>query len=813
VRRRFFLPPLAASLLALPASARAEPLAPRLVRILDTPGHLHPLADRGGRIPVTAQLPPGRDAASFGLLPVAPGIGAARLAPDDVAPFAAAHPELFLSITPRLRPLLDVSGQWIHASDFRDATGGVDGTGVIVGVIDTGIDVSHPDFRDATGKTRIAWMLTGGSPKGLHPEVEKAFGCTDPKGTPCAIYDSADIDAMIQSGVPAVLDPEGHGTHVASIAAGNGGPMITKTPRYVGVAPGATLVVAAPSGGSGFYDADILNAARFIFDRADAIAKADPAGKPHPAVINLSVGGDYGSHDGQSSLEKGLTALVGDDKPGRAIVIAAGNSGALLDPGDGKGPYGTHTEVHVAPHEETRIPVIVHAAQDGQAFVWITFRPGDDVSVALEGPDGSRWVGLTGKGDQGAYGSGSGATAVKAGVVNNLHSANEAISPDTNSAAVVWTGHWSDGELAVVLRGQGDASLWVTGTGDASGSLFFARSLRQGTINVPGSAPALLAVGCSVNRVSWKSLAGNPIELTELGPDLSPVADGSCYFSSDGPTPLGAQKPEISAPGGFVAAAMSVDADPRKHTGGLFDLDGCPDKDPHCAVVDDHHALATGTSMSAPHVAGAVALLMALDPTLTQARVTAVLQAGARRPTGHVPDSVQLGPGLLDLEGARAVLLGDTKTPPEPDPSRSWYTLSSAFARPDPTWPVWGTIELRRLDGSIAAVDGSKLALAIEGGTLYRPLSGTQPGMWRFAVAGKQGDTGGVLRVEVSYDGISLGATTLPVGNDAWTSLDPRVGAASAACAGGAGRTGGAGAALLGLAAAALHARRRRARR
>jgi subtilisin family serine protease len=789
-------------LLALSSSAQAQPIAPRLVHVLDAPGRPHPLADRSGRIPVTARLPAGVNAAAVGLLPVAPGVGAARLWPDEVAAYAAANPDVFLSIAPPLRPQLDVSGKWTNIGNFRTSTN-LSGEGVLVGVVDTGLDVRHPDFRDENGKTRVAWLLlAGASPKGKHPDLEEKFGCNDPKGSGCAVYSADDIDAVIASGSDELHDREGHGTHVASIAAGNGGVMLTKSPVYVGAAPKAQLIVAAPSDNGGFYDADILNATRFVFDRADFMKK--------PVVVNLSLGGDYGSHDGEGSLEKGLSALVGDDKPGHAIVVAAGNSGALTDPGDGLGPYGIHTEVHVSPHETTRVPILAGSAVNGQAFVWITFRPGDEVEVALDGHDG-RWVGFTGPGDENAYGSGNGTDVVKAGVVNNLPKANPSLTPDTNSAVVVWTGHWPTSEFAVLLRGSGDASLWITGTGDAAGELNFARALRQGTVNVPATAPALLAVGCTLNRVSWKPFKGSSLQLSELGDDPKPVPDGACYFSAGGPTPFGVQKPEISAPGGFVAAAMSADADPRKvGGGGLFDLGGCPPDEPHCAIVDDHHAIAAGTSMSAPHVTGAIALLMEIEPKLTQARATEVLQAGARRPTGHLLDGEQLGPGELDLEAARDVLLDATQAPADPDVSKSWYTLSSPYARPDHTWPVWGTIELRRMDGKIAGgIDGSKLALRADGGALYQPLTRVQPGLWRFAVAGKDGDVGGQIKVDVTYAGMSLGVTTLPVGDDVWSANDRDVGAIGGACASPAGRAGTGSGAALAVAALVLAARRR----
>lgn len=795
---------LAASVLALLAvasTARAQPIAPRLVRVLDG-GGAHPLADRGGRIRVTAALPPGANAAALGLREVVPGIGAAGLLPSEIAPFAAAHPDVPLSITPPLRPQLDVSGKWIHLQAFRAKTG-LDGKGVVVGVIDTGLDIRHPDFRNADGTTRIAWMLAGGTPAGLHPDLEEKFGCTNPKQNACAIYSGADIDAMLAAGSQELRDPEGHGTHVTSIAAGNGGPMSTINLKYKGVAPNATLVVAAPGSAEGFYDADILNSAAFVFDRATALGK--------PAVLNVSLGGDYGSHDGQSNLEKGLSLLVGDDKPGRAMVVAAGNSGAVFTHED-QGPFGIHTEVHVAPHQVTRVPINVGSSSEGQGFVWITFRPGDEVEVALEGPDGAQLVGFTGPGNDGAYSKGEGKTGTKAGVVNNLPKSNSSITPDTNSAVVIFTGKWDAGTFAVQMRGSGDASLWVTGTGDAERAVLFPRAMRQGTINVPASAPALLAVGCTLNRIDWKPFVGKAIELGQLDEDPAPVPDGACFFSSGGPTPFGVQKPEISAPGGFVGAAMSADADPRVNPGGLFDVDGCPPGQAACAVLDDRHAIAAGTSMSAPHVTGAIALLMEIDPTLTQARATEVLQAGARKPTGHVPNPQQLGPGVLDLEGARQALLDAPAVPADPDPSQSWYTLSSAFARADPTWPVWGTIELRKMDGSLAGgVDGSKLTLSAEGAQIYQPLTKVRQGMWRFAIAGRKGDLGRKITIDVAYDGVSLGATVLPVGTDPWTSADTSLSASSGACAASPGRAGAGSLGALGAVALLLLARRRRA--
>ncbi len=748
--------------------------ATSLTRLLRARGGPHPLGDALGRVPVTVRLPEGAVAETYGLLPVAPGVGAIRLTSNELETFSALHPELAIHYAPPRWPQLDVSAIWTQAAAYR-ASSGQRGKGVVLGVIDTGIDLGHPDFRDATGKTRVAWMLVASQPLGLHPELEDAYGCTSPNQSSCAILSADDINLLLGSpGASYPRDPEGHGTHVTSIAGGNGGPSVNEVPRYVGMAPEATLVIAAPAApGTGFRDPDILNAARFVFERAEAMGM--------PAVLNLSVGGDFGPHDGTSDLEAGLGALVGDDKPGRSIVVAAGNSGALYDLGDGRGPYGVHTETYVAPHAEVTVPIATPSSKSGQGFIWITFRPGDEVAVGLVGPDGETWVDPVSPGEEAGYEGDDGTTGA---VINRLVNGKTPMTAQTNSAVVAMDGAWSEGEFTITLEGSGHASLWVVGQGDVdpakSNGLLFAKGLKQGTINVPASHPNLIAVGCTVNRLTWDPIDGERLELVSLGGNDRPRADDICYFSAAGPTPFGVPKPEITAPGAFVGGAMSADADPRKDASSIFAAPGCPDNTP-CYVLDDWHALTSGTSMSAPHVAGAVALLFEKDPTLTQARVRDILQAGAQYPTGSVPSQTQLGPGALDLVGAERVMLETAGQATSPDMAQSWYVLSSAYARPDASWPVVGYVELRDIHRApVLGLDGTDLHLSVDNGVVVENLTRVGEGMWRFGVAGAPGHGGEVMLVDVKYKGTSLcsepdagacGPRELPIGLDAWSAV------------------------------------------
>src|SRR5690606_17666782 len=141
----------------------------------------------------------------------------------------------------------------------------------------------------------------------------------------CGILSAVEIDALLagerlqrQDGrrISLATDHLGHGTHVASLAAGAG----RVSSRYRGVAPEATLVIArVASVTSAVSDFGVLMATRFIFDRADELAM--------PAVVNLSLGGDFGPHDGSAAVGKALVELA--EPPGRALVVAAGNSGSL----------------------------------------------------------------------------------------------------------------------------------------------------------------------------------------------------------------------------------------------------------------------------------------------------------------------------------------------------------------------------------------------------------------------------------------------------------------------------------------------------
>ncbi|MEM9694265.1 MAG: S8 family serine peptidase, partial [Myxococcota bacterium] len=718
------------------------------------------LAPAGGRVPVMVRLPRGTAAADLGLLEVAPGIGAARWTPDQVTRFSESHPRMHPFTAPPRRSLVNVSGQWTRAPIVQEDFG-LDGAGVVVGIIDTGIDAAHPDFRHADGTTRVAWMFLSGEPAGLQPELEASYGCTDPDQSPCLIVDGAQIDELLAN--PDLLPPDddGHGTHVTSIAVGDGRPM-GDDDAFVGVAPGATIITASPSATGSFSDPDILRAAQFVFERAEQMGM--------PAVVNISLGSDFGPHDGSSLLEEGLAALIGPEHPGRVIVVAAGNSGALYRLGQ-EGPLGVHTEAHVSSNAVTRAPLRVAGISgqvSGAGFVWVHFKPGDDVEVSLEGPNGEVWVDFTSPGEERGYDEGG----TIAAVINNVSEGNTFLGPNTNGAVVFWEGEWNaEDALAIRLRGDGDAKLWTVGTGGANGGLglLFERAVRQGTVAVPASAPELISVGCTVNRTSWVPHGSFvPIELEQFGPQRPPIVDSTCFFSASGPNANGQIKPDVVAPGAFVAGAVSRGADPQSNSNSFFLVPGCPNDDP-CYLVSPRHGLTSGTSMSSPHVAGAAAILLQRNPELTQNEVREIIQAGASRPTGEVPYDFQMGPGALNIEGALQVL--DERFSRRPvDADASWYSVGGAYLQPVAGRTVPVVVELRDGDGAVIdGIDPSSIRVAVEGAVLAEGPVLVRAGLYRFTLAAEPGTGGTLAEVEVFAQGRSLGRREVPVGLDSFS--------------------------------------------
>src|SRR5262249_39737888 len=145
------------------------------------------------------------------------------------------------------------------------------------------------------------------------------FGYTAPPPAGYS-YGSEYSQASINAGQFGGGDTNGHGTHMAGVAAGNGRGTGNGKPAYtyVGAAPEADLVVVSlPSASAGsITDDKVLDGVRYVFQKAAALGE--------PAVVLLSLAKCTGPHDGQDPLDLGIAALTG---PGKLVCAAAGNYG------------------------------------------------------------------------------------------------------------------------------------------------------------------------------------------------------------------------------------------------------------------------------------------------------------------------------------------------------------------------------------------------------------------------------------------------------------------------------------------------------
>ncbi len=501
----------------------------------------------------------------------------------------------------------DAANAAIKAPDAR-ATYNLSGRGVIVGLIDSGIDWRHGDFRKADGKTRIKtlWDLSDSANTG-------------PNGVG-RVYTEADLNAALQNNATVnERDFNGHGTHVAGTAAGNGlgtgGTLPSAT--FAGVAPEADLIVVkatrSTSEQATFADDDLIAALSFINEQATALNQ--------PFVINLSIGGQYSAHDGSDPVEQAIDNLLASGK-GKQVVIAAGN----------EGEDNIHAGGILAETSEAALPFTLTSKADGMLAI---YQAADVVSAKIIKPNGAI----------------VGPVALHGLITSDpdVELENAPGESITEPKAVLVTfkrrlaGQWK-----LVLTGtrinNGRYDVWTQDAGETQ----LDPSVRDGICSVasPATARRAISVGNFVTKTEYVDVNGTPRLRTQQG-----FAGQLAMSSSLGPSRDGRLTPLLAAPGSYLASTRSADYTIDSFTGGSVL--------PEFLTNDGgKHYVAFGSSMSAATVTGTVALMLQANRNLSPDQLRRLLTRTVTNDqyTGAAI-SARFGYGKLNaLEAVKAVV-------------------------------------------------------------------------------------------------------------------------------------------------------------
>ncbi len=500
-----------------------------------------------------------------------------------------------------LHPLMDLAAVDGKVDQVWNGEPAYTGAGVLVGVVDSGIDWNHADFQTSGGDTRIKFIwdqyVSGTPPTGFN-------------------YGTEYNEIQINAGSLTEVDLSGHGTHVTGIAAGNG---LASSGLYSGVAPEADIIFAKAFDDQlhGFPEDKTIDAINYLAGKAAALDQ--------PMAINMSLGGHMGAHDGTSAQEQIIDGLSGT-----AVVfcIAAGNEGEL----------NLHDS---GPASATNLlfNISVYDANSGTnndyviLTIWVDGAANPTVAVTYGGE-------TTGPVNSGAlFGEDTGhGTVIIDNATGGVNPANGdkqiLIQIDDRSGPTPGVGDWT----ISINGGTGTAHAWK---GTATMTAGFPNSDQSYSVGMPGTAEQAITVAAHKTRQSWVALDG----FTHVyGSTWGAVDIGDhAPFSSIGPTRDSREKPDVSAPGLGMFAPYSSDT--TNYPGDAW-------LDP-----SGQYFLSQGTSMASPFVCGVAALLLEKNGTLSAGQIKNALRATAAVDvyTGAVWNN-RFGAGKVDAQAAMAAI-------------------------------------------------------------------------------------------------------------------------------------------------------------
>jgi subtilisin family serine protease len=398
----------------------------------------------------------------------------------------------------KLKLRMDVAQTAVQVPDFKNKTG-LTGKGVIIGIVDSGIDAQHPAFAE---RILRVWDQTLPGP-GV---TEGGYGAE-----------------FIGAQMTISQDTDGHGTHVAGIATG-------ADTNYCGVAPEAEMVVVK----SDLQDAHIADAVRYIFRIARELGR--------PAVVNLSLGGHADAHDGSDSLSKIIDSESG---PGRIVCCAAGN----------EGNDNIHGQAKIPSQKMRGMRFNVPLNQVG--IVWLNgwYCNNSQLEISLRSPNGFvtpfQKIITDGNPTQNHDLPDAQVEIVTPGPDKANGDHNFFVQICGKGSSTVQGGIW---QLRVRNTSSSETRLDVWTLDDASAVFFTGTSVKDSVkIGSPGAATSAVTVAAYTTKVKYTDI---DVQEREMGLELNTISE----FSSEGPLRNDAQKPDVAAPGAMIISTLSSNA-------------------------------------------------------------------------------------------------------------------------------------------------------------------------------------------------------------------------------------------------------------
>jgi hypothetical protein len=490
----------------------------------------------------------------------------------------------------------------------------VSGKGVLVAILDRGIDWENEDFRNPDGTTRIEAILDLSD--------DRAARAADNPWKMGTIYSKRQINEALKkrSRLP-TRDAVGHGTTTAAIACGSG----RNSPgrKYRGVAPEASLLVVKITGGApshgdepaeaDFYKGEhLLRAIDYVRDKAKELRM--------PCVICLNIGSQGGPTDGTSELCRKIDATVGPRIPGLIFVTGPGDDGGRNNRAGGKVMKGESMVLKVKKVSETPIRV----------ELW--YPDTDRFEVSVHTPSGKF----------GPYPSPTREklrqTASEKDFVCYHNQGIYRFHRPTNRKREIFVElKGPAGKYALVLHGKAvEDGRFDAVLSPGFGPSVFLNHVAPGSIWDGATAHHNICPGDYVIRTEWKDIDGKERAQTDQG-KVGELWTGS----SVGPTFDGRLGVDFCLPADSVFTTYN----PRSYWAtARFNL------------IHDGKGLygrASAVSAANPFATGVVALMLEIDPRLDALTAKRILQQSARadRFTGKTPNP-RWGYGKLDARAA-----------------------------------------------------------------------------------------------------------------------------------------------------------------